>query len=312
MEKLELAKKNLTLFRSNLIRFIETLINSFPEEFDTENVKTMCETLNIYKDEKISVHKNGTALKRLKIFGYLLRYRYEMREHIKDLNKMDYDLFDPKKYPNFPSNILITFDINFRRIWKIRDLSEYNKKMILMYLRLLYECAEKTTSIYEVSEESKKVIENRRKVRKLQREKLRKSIYKMLGDEGRNESIDIIIEDVLDEFENSKKLFNGSNVDPNIIKDIISRLYEKLGKRYEEGDLDDIDLKNSAKALYNNILVKDEMNMKDEFKDIMKSFNLDNLDMNDPDIMDKLETVVKDNPELKERIEKIVKQKNND
>jgi hypothetical protein len=177
-----------------------------------------------------------------------------------------------------------------------------------MYLRLLYECAEKTTSVFKVTEDNKKIVEQRIRVRKLQRERIRRMIYKMLGDDGKNSSMEIIIEDVLDEFEKSKRLFNGNNINPNDIKEIINRLYEKLGAKYNDGKLNDLDLKSSAKALYNNILVKDDMNMKDEFKDIMKSFNIDDLDMNDPNIMEKLEKVVEENPNITEKLKKVVEE----
>ena len=239
-----------------------------------------------------------------------------MEPYISDFLTMDLDLFKEKKY-KVPSRALEGFDIDFRRIWKIKDITPQHKKTILMYFGLLYRWSEKTTQVFSVSKKNEKLIEKRKKVRKIQRKKMKDMIYKMLGDQGKNETIEVIIEDVLDEFERSKdKIFNGmqsGNINPNDIKGIIQKLYEKLTDKYEEGKLKDEELKDSAKALYKNIMENDEMNMKDQFSEIMKVMNLDNLDMTNPETVAEVEKAMKDpdvlknNPKLEEQVEKFRK-----
>jgi len=140
----------------------------------------------------------------------------------------------------------------------------------MTYFGLMNSAVESIIESYKLSNKSKKLILRNRIINiKLQTE-IKKKIYEVIGEAGRNETIDKMIDEIIKSIQKSKHLFEKGNITPEKMQTIMGGLHKKMMDKYEQGELNEEDLKNTFKSLMKNILGNKDVNLKDSIGSVME------------------------------------------
>ncbi len=278
------AKKSISYFQKYLLEFIIKLSQAFPEMIDETNMKSIMETLRPIKDDTLAGYKGINDLKKSVVFKYMAGYLNHVYPAIDALKERKLDLFDPEARIGYgiSKKPLVNLEIDFVEIWKSKNITDQLKTVILTYLGLMATISVETVDLFKVSEQNKHAITQRKTVRQYRRKEMKSIIYNLLGENGKNASIDVVIDDILGEFEKSKEHLQAGNADPQKLTQMIQNLYGKLTDKYEDGKLDEKELVNSSKNLFQNVMNNEDLNLK---KNLDSAINMMKAEDNDENIL---------------------------
>lgn len=272
MEDFQKARKNVKYFQKYMTEFVLKLSQSFPECFDETNMKGIMYTLTPIKDDEIGQYKNINELKGSPVFKYMVKFLNHNFASMQYVQERKLDLFDKKSRSTYgiSKTPLTDIDIDFVRLWYSDHITDQLKATVLTYLGLLLTISSESVSLFEVSNKNKGVIMRQKAVRQYRHKEIKKKVYDLLGEGGKNNSINIVVDDILEEFERSKKDILEGQTDPQKLSNMIKGLYGKLTDKYEEGKLDEKELVSSSKNLFSNIMNNDDINLRDNLGQVME------------------------------------------
>lgn len=297
-EKLNTAIKYGSLFQKHILDFMDKLIQTFPAEFESD-IKTIINKLEPFKNENLEHCSSLVQLRRKMTMRYMAKFLNNIMASRDLFDQNNLDLFDdPKKYPQLPLKIMVDFKIDFFKLWKRPAATDDVRKSILVYIKLLIRCADDATKVFVLSDKAKTAIQRKKTFRAYKRHEMKKKIYELLGAEGRNKSIDIVIDSILDEFERSSSFIKNGDVDPEQVQDMITKVYDQLSKKYLNGELDEAELFKSSKLLYKNVVKNSEESLGEHLGEITEILNMEEFDE------EKIKKMI-ENGELTETLEKM-------
>lgn len=276
------AKKSIVYFQKYLMEFILKLSQAFPERIDETNMESIMATLKPIKEDNVEKYRNLQDLKRSPVFKYMARYLNHIlnsREHIR-ARKLD--LFEKEKRAEYKisKKPLIDLDIDFTELWQSQHITDQLKTTILTYLGLMVTISSEAVGLFDVSSKNKTAIAKQKAVRQYKRKEMKNKIYDLLGEGGKNSSINVVIDDILEEFEKSKRHLQAGQADPQKLTGMIKNLYGKLTDKYEEGQLDEKELVFSSKTLFSNVMNNDDINLRESLGNVMNLMKTEDNDEN--------------------------------
>lgn len=276
------AKKNISYFQKYLIEFIIKLSQAFPEMIDEINMKNITSTLKPIKEDTLVKYKSINDLKKSAVFKYMADYLNHVYSAIDAIKERKLDLFDAEARPKYgiSKKPLVNLDIDFVKLWKSENITDALKTTVLTYLGLMATISLETVKLFEVSEPNKKAIKQKKVMRDHRQKEMKSKIYELLGAAGQNNSIDVVIDDILGEFDKSKEHMKAGSADPDKMTDMIKNLYTKLTDKYEDGKLDEKELVDSSKNLFKNVMNNKDLNLKDSLGDIVNMMKTEDNDTN--------------------------------
>ncbi len=186
-----------------------------------------------------------------------------------EIAKKNFEIFDNLKKFKTPRRLLVDIDIDFIKLWNNKKATDDTKTVILTYLGLMNGCVQSIIESYKISNKSKKMILRNKVINiKLQTE-LKKKIYEVIGEDGRNETVDKMIDEIIKSIQKSKHLFEKGNITPEKMQNIMGGLHKTMMDKYEQGELDEGDLKSTFKSLMKNILGNKDINLKESIGSVM-------------------------------------------
>lgn len=274
------VKPNLLLFRKHLGEFIGKLSQAFPELFSDETAKDITTIKKVFEsleeEGEFEDMKMAKDFKRTETFRFAIRYLKNVMPFRDRFKKRDIGVFEDASFPDY---VFPRLKIDLRDLLKLDESEKKDGiRMTLVYLSLLADYADKATEIFNLSEQARTRVQGRKQLRHYQRSELKKYIYNVIGAEGRNETMEKIINTILDEFEtNYSHLIGSGNVNTDEVGQVITKLYNKLMDEYHRGRLKNNELKNSAKSLYKNLMSNDDVNLKDTFGEILNVLKMEEI-----------------------------------
>lgn len=236
--------KYMTFFRQFLFELVTFTITSFPEEFNT-SIEQILRGLTDMRDEELETLKTMRDLRRTKTMKYMAKFMH-------NLNPVSQLLIDKDENAILtgPHKLLFAIAIDYKALWEHPDMLPEVKKKIMAYLVVLYKYSDLGSRNFVLTEKMHQKAIVRKQTRVYKRNEIKKCIMKMLGPEGYNETIEIMVNDILDEFEkNHQRLINGT-MDQDEMADIVKDLYEKLIQKYRDGHLKSEELVASSRQLF--------------------------------------------------------------
>lgn len=273
-ENFNTAKKNLNNFNKCLLDLITKLTEWAPEQFNEVNEKPIAERLEPISKESNSINdiKTFAGLKKIKTFEYLLNFNNNINGVVREsIIKKDVEVFDADKKKKYkpPINIMWGMDINFAKIWENNRVTKEIKNKILTYLCILLKLCKNTIPLFKITKEQRRNINKRKKVKNVKKEEIRKKIFELIGKEGENNSINIVVDDILGKFDDLKKTFTAETINQDDVQKQIKTIYDGLINKYETGEIDEDELVQSSKVLFNNVMENDDENLKENIGGIM-------------------------------------------
>ena len=270
-EKLMKSLESATQFQAFLKKFIEQLVNTYPIDFE-ENIKTIGEKLKTIIDEDMSKYKDRNQLKKSETFSFIIKFLHSLIEIKEDIHKGNVDIMTTSIFPN---DLFQEIPIDLPQLIDVNKIEGNERKTIFVHVALLMKTAENASKVYELSVRERKNQKVRKVYRNHMREKMREYIYDVLGPDGRNESMEAVVESILDELEKKRTAIERGQMGPNEIKDMVMKLYNKFKKKHEEGEINVEDMYTSTKILIKNLMNNKDLNLKDGFKDILNNMNME-------------------------------------
>jgi len=258
-------------FHRLLFEFIDKLGKAFPDVIDDVNLKTIISTIDpILKDPVAEYTTDDELKKKSTTFKYMIQY-YDNINHIAtEIAAQNHEIMtDIKKYKT-PKLLLVDIDIDFIKLWSNKKITDDTKTSILTYLKLMNGAVEGVIDEYKISNKSKKLILRNRIINyKLQTE-IKKKIYEVIGEDGRNDTVDKMIDEIIKSVQKSKHLFEKGKITPEKMQTIMGGLHKKMMDKYEQGELDNGDLIKTFKSLMKNLLSNKEGNLRDSIGSVME------------------------------------------
>lgn len=260
-------------FNRILFEFIDKLSRAFPETIDETNLKTIIATLDPLKKDKCIMPENDeTEIKKSATFHYMIQFYDHISKIAEHLIAKNEDIFNEtqkKKYKT-PKLILVDIDIDLHKLWKHKDITDETKKIIMTYLSLLTTIAEGLINEYKISNKAKKQILRNKIVNAKFQNELKKKIYDIIGKDGKNETVDKMIDEILSSVQKNKHMFSKGQITPEKLQNMMGGLHKKMMDKYEQGELDENDLKSTFKSLMKNILGNKDVNLKESIGSVME------------------------------------------
>ena len=276
------AKKSISYFQKYLLEFIVKLSQAFPEMIDETNMKSIMATLKPIKEDSLDKYVSLNDLKKSAVFKYMVGYLDHVFPAIGALKEKKLDLFDQEKRAEYgiSKKPLVDLNIDFVDIWKSEYITDQLKTVVLTYLGLMATISFDTVELFKVSSKNKQAITQRKAVRQFKHKEMKGKIYDLLGEAGKNASIDVVIDDILSEFDKSKHHLQAGNADPQKLTAMIQNLYGKLTDKYEDGKLDEKELVDSSKNLFKNVMNNEDLNLKENLGSVINMMKAEDNDTN--------------------------------
>ena len=268
--KLMKALKHAVNFQNFLKKFIEQLVKTYPFEFET-NIKKVISELKKITDEDMNQYKDKNQLKKSHTFQYVIKYLHNLIEVKEEIENKNIEVFNSE---NFPSDVFLDIPIDLYNIIQHEKITKDQKEVILVHINLLMKCSEEAAKLFELTSRQKKEQKVRKVYRNHMRDKMRDHIYSILGPDGRNSSMESIVEEILNELEKKRKAIQTGQMGPAQIKDMVMKLHKKFEKKHEQREITTEELYKSTKVLIKNLMGNKDLNMKEGFKDILSNMNI--------------------------------------
>lgn len=263
--------KYMTLFRQFLFDLITYTVTSFPEEFNT-NIEQILKYLEDIRDEELEKLKTMRDLRRTKTMRYMARFMHNLNDVSQLLNDKNEGAII-----NGPVKMLAGIAIDYKKLWEFSETTNEVKKKIMTYLVVLYRYSDLGSKNFVLTEKMNQKVVVRKQTRVYKRNEIKKCIMKMLGPEGYNKTIEIMVSDILDEFEkNHQRLINGT-MDQDEMAEIVKDLYEKLIQKYNEGELKSEELVASSRQLFKLFSDNKDFDITKVFGDLSNIINTDEI-----------------------------------
>jgi hypothetical protein len=256
-------------FNRILFEFIEKLGKAFPDIIDDVNVKTIIATLDPIKNDAFDTFTSDDILKqKSNTFKYMIQFYDNLTDITQEILDRNIEILNDFKTFKTPSRLLVDIDIDFIKLCK--KTSDDNKKIILTYLQLLVSSADDIIKNYKFSNKSRKLILRNRVINLKMQTALRKKIYEVIGEDGKNATTDLMIDEIITTIQKSKHLFTKGGVTQEKIQNIMSGLHKKMVDKYEHGELSETDLKQTFKSLMKNILTNKDGNIRESIGSVIE------------------------------------------
>lgn len=289
--KLENAIKNSSNFQTFLNKFVVYLTENF-QDYLAENIKSIIDKMKIIMDEDMTKYKAQQQLKKSPTFVFITKFVYTIK--ITNSAELIHNQNSEELYKNidFTMDLLEEIHINLYPIIYKASPSNEQKEKITQFIRLLFKIGEDALKVYELSDKDKKKQKDKKIIVNHFREKMRKIIYIELGDEINNESMHVIIEEILDEIEKKRKTIETGQMKPEQIKHMITKLYAKFEQKHKEGKIKEQELFTSTKGIIKKVLDNKDLNINNEFKTMLSGMNFDKFNESE------IENIMKDITQL--------------
>ena len=258
-------------FHRLLFEFIDKLGKAFPETIDEVNLKTIISTIDPILKDPLDNYKDDEELKKKSAtFKYMIQFHDNISGVAKQITEKNFEVLDDIKKYKTPRRLLVDIDIDFIKLWNNKKATDETKGVILTYLGLMNSAVESIIESYKISNKSKKLILRNRIINLKMQTELKKKIYEVIGEDGRNETVDKMIDEIIKSIQKSKHLFEKGNITPEKMQNIMGGLHKKMMDKYEQGELDEEDLKSTFKSLMKNILRNKDGNLKESIGSVME------------------------------------------